>query len=237
VGIADYEWADLIDKLDKIRTLYDPQNPYAEAGARAMARAMDDVIIEAALADAATGVTGGTTVALPDSQKLIANDGTNFSQLNVKTLRQTKLKFDEADVDDEDRYFVYSANDLYNLLGDTNITSADFNTVRALVNGEIDTFMGFKFVRSERLNTTAAAITTAVESTGAVTGGSDTLPTGAKRCFAFAKSGLLLSVGQDVITRVSERDDKSYSTQVFLSMSIGATRMEEKKVVEVLVAA
>ena len=38
---------------------------------------------------------------------------------------------------------------------------------------------------------------------------------------------------KDVTARISERDDKSYSTQVYYCMSVGATRMEEEKVVQI----
>jgi hypothetical protein len=38
----------------------------------------------------------------------------------------------------------------------------------------------------------------------------------------------------DMVTRIDERADKSYSTQVFAAMGIGATRLEEDKVVIVL---
>lgn len=234
VMIDDYEWADLVDKQDRLRTLYDPTNPYAVAAGYAMGRSMDDVMIEAATGTAYAGKNGTDAIVLPNSQKIAATDGASLSQLNVLTLRKVKEKFDEADVDDEDRYFAYSANELYNLLGDNNITSADYNTVKALVNGEVDTYMGFKFVRSQRLQKTIAS-TTVDAASGAVGTGSDSVAIGATKCFAFCRSGLLLSVGQDVITRVDERKDKSYATQVYCSMSIGATRMEEVKVVEVLV--
>lgn len=58
-----------MDDQDKIRMLIDPTSSYAKAAAAAMGRSMDDVIIAAMNADAATGVAGGTTTALPSSQK------------------------------------------------------------------------------------------------------------------------------------------------------------------------
>jgi hypothetical protein len=38
----------------------------------------------------------------------------------------------------------------------------------------------------------------------------------------------------DITTRISERDDKSYATQVYVKGTFGATRLEEGKVVEIL---
>jgi hypothetical protein len=46
----------------------------------------------------------------------------------------------------------------------------------------------------------------------------------------WAKGGILLGVGKDIQSRISERDDKNYATQAFVCMSIGATRMEEARV-------
>ena len=47
VSLVDYEYADLIDNQDKIRTLIDPTSSYALAAAYALGRAQDDEIIAA----------------------------------------------------------------------------------------------------------------------------------------------------------------------------------------------
>ena len=49
-----------------------------------------------------------------------------------------------------------------------------------------------------------------------------------------AETRFNLATGMDVIGRIDERADKSYSTQVYAAMSIGATRMEEVSVIEIL---
>jgi hypothetical protein len=51
--------------------------------------------------------------------------------------------------------------------------------------------------------------------------------------FAFTEDAVKLAVGKDITARIDERADKSYSTQVYYCMSIGATRMEEEKVVQI----
>jgi hypothetical protein len=51
--------------------------------------------------------------------------------------------------------------------------------------------------------------------------------------FAYVESALLLAIDQDAQGKVSERADKNYSNQVFMDMSIGATRMQEALVVQV----
>ena len=119
------------------------------------------------------------------------------------------------------------------LLGETSITSADFNSVKALVQGEIDTFLGFKFIRTERLATLATG-PSYNKADGTYGTGSETFANNSRRCFAWAQDGLLLATAKDVTGKISERADKSYSTQVYACMGIGATRMEENKVVEIL---
>ena len=69
VSLSDFEWADLIDDLDKVRMLVDPTSSYAKAAAAAMNRTIDDQIIAALGGAADTGVAGGTSVALPASSK------------------------------------------------------------------------------------------------------------------------------------------------------------------------
>jgi len=208
VTLADYDWADLIDQEDKVRMLISPQSEYAKAGAYAMGRAMDDAIIAAASGNAFGGVAGATSIALPAGQKIAV--GT--TSLTVAKLISAKEILDASDVDpDEEKYLVCSAKEITSLLGDDKVTSADFNSVKALVAGQVDTFMGFKFIRTERI---------------AASGG-DNL------ALAFTQSSIGLALGKDISTRISERDDKNYATQVFLSMTIGATRVEDEKVVEI----
>ena len=212
VSLADYEFADLIDQQDKVRLLIDPTSSYAKAAAYAMGRAMDDVIIAAALGTANTGVSGGTPVTFPAANIVAANTG--GTGMNIAKLAAAKQILDAGDVDPSiKRHIVVSPAEIADLLNNTTVTSSDFNTIKALVQGEIDSFMGFKFHVSNRLVDNGAANT---------------------QCIAFAEDGILLGVGKDVTARIDERADKSYATQVYYCQTIGATRMEEAKVVSVL---
>jgi len=212
-SLADYEFADLIDQQDKVRLLIDPTSSYAKAAAYAMGRAMDDVIIAAALGTANTGVSGGTAVTLPAANITAVGTG-GANTMNIAKLALAKQKLDAGDVDPSiPRHIVVSPTEIQDLLNNTTVTSSDFNTVKALVHGEIDSFMGFKFHVSNRLTQNGAGNT---------------------QCIAFAEDGILLGVGKDVTARIDERSDKSYATQVYYCQTIGATRMEEAKVVSVL---
>ena len=213
VSLADYEWADLIDDADKVRMLIDPTSSYAKAAANAMGRSMDDVIITALGGTAYSGETGGTSVALPSTQKFATSNQSDG--LTVAKLLDAKKKMDLADVDPSiARYIVCGATQISDLLNTTEVKSSDFNTVKALAQGQIDSFLGFKFIMSNRLSFDASN-------------------TDDRLVFAFTKDAIKLAIGKDITARISERDDKSYSTQVYYCMAIGATRMEEEKVVQI----
>lgn len=230
VTLEDYEWADLVDDQDKIRMLIDPTSQYAMAAAWAFGRSKDDVIIAQALGTAYSGEAGTVSVVHPNTQKYAANDGTSFSNLNVRTLRKVKMMFDAAEVEGK-RFIACTASQIENLLSETQVTSADYNSVKALVQGEVNSFLGFEFIRLERLALTS--VTTATAASGVV--GSGASLTGTNRAvIAWAEQGVLLSTGEDMVSKMSERDDKGYAMQVYSRMSIGGTRMEEEQVIEIV---
>ena len=136
VSLSDFEWADLIDDLDKVRMLVDPTSSYAKAAAAAMNRTIDDQIIAALGGAADTGVAGGTSVALPSSSKFSTAQQTDG--LTLAKLLETKFFFDNGSVDPSlKRYFVCGPKQIQDLLNTTEVKSADFNTIRALAQGDI----------------------------------------------------------------------------------------------------
>ena len=209
VSLTTFEWADLIDDSDKVRMLIDPTSSYARAAAAAIGRAMDDEIIDALGGDAKTGKDGSTTSSFPAGQKIAVGG----AGLTIAKLVSAKKLLDANDVDPSvKRYIVVSPEQIEDLLNSTTVTSSDFNTVKALVQGDINTFVGFEFIVSNRLK---------------VDGSSNRL------VYAFAQDGIKLAVGKDVMARIEERADKSFSTQIYYCASFGSTRMEEDKVVEI----
>lgn len=233
VTLTDYVLSDLFDSADSVRTLIDPTSEYLKAFVNGFGRAMDDVIIAAALGDAATGETGSTAVSLPSTQKITSVSASAGANMNVQALRRAKKLLDAADVDPSiQRYLALDASMLHSLLGQTEVTSHDYNSVKALVQGEVDTFMGFKFIRLERLLTRSGSLS--FDTTLGTVGSGSGNASGYKRAFAWAQDGLLFSVGEDFKGRIDERADKNYSMQAFAEMSVGAVRMEEEKVVEIL---
>lgn len=215
VSLTDWDWADLIDDPDKIRMLIDPASPYATAAMWAMGRAMDTVLIDAMDGTAYTGVAGGTSTAYDTNNTVavtvrdIGVSSANYG-LNVAKLIQAKRILDANDVDPEmERFIIVPARQIESLLNTTKATSADYASVKALVEGKIDTFLGFKFIRTQLVETDSSSF---------------------DKCVFWAKDGMLLAVGAEPMVDIGPRRDKNNATQVFVSMTIGATRMEEKKV-------
>lgn len=214
----DIEWGDMIDKQDKVKMLIDPLSTYSINGAYTLGRGVDDFIIEAATGTAYTGKRGTTPVVLPATQKVAVNLGGSNIGLTVAKLIAAKSLFGQNEVDIEHPmnklYYVWSQEQEDDLLATTQVTSADYNSVKALVKGEVNSFMGFEFVKTQRLQHDAT--------------------TDIRTNFAFAKSGIGLNVNMDITTNIGVDPGKKFNVRVYLCMSAGATRVEEEKVVQVL---
>ncbi|MGE0736048.1 MAG: phage capsid protein [Alphaproteobacteria bacterium] len=212
----DYDWADLIDNEDALKAGVTLASPYAINGASSMARAMDDETIAAFFGSANTGENGLNSVAFPAAQQIAASYGSSGGAvgLNVAKLREARrlLWAAEADLDNDPAYVAVSAKQHDDLLAEVQVTSTDFNDKPVLVEGKIMRFMGFNFVHSERLQTDASAY---------------------RRVPVWVKSGVCLGLWNDIQTEVTARPDKNYAKQVFVTGTFGATRIEEKKVVEI----
>ncbi|MEA2037955.1 MAG: phage capsid protein, partial [Nanoarchaeota archaeon] len=155
-----------------------------------------------------TGKVGGTSTTLPSAQKVVVGS----TNLTLTKLLSGLEILNGNDIDPSDpKYIVISSGMLTSLLNTTEIKSADYNSVKALVQGDVDTFLGMKFIRSERL-----------------AGGAST-----RKALLFTKSGVGLAVGKDVISRITEESTLHFTKQLYFSMSMGASRLEEDKVVEI----
>ena len=217
----NYDCAKLVDEFDEqfLGEVVLPTSPIIQSHAAAYARTCDKIIIDALGGPASTGPTGIVQTALSAGQKIAPNfvesgtPGANFG-LTIAKLRAAKFLFDSNEVDEEEeRILVVSAKQLQDLLRTTEVTSADYNTVRALVDGTLNTFMGFKFRRSQQLPFQAST-------------------TDIRLCYAYVKSGIVLAE-RGLKTMMDVRPDLSHSLQIRSVASLAAVRMEEKKVVEI----
>jgi hypothetical protein len=214
-----YDTAKLFDEFDEqlLGEVVLPTSPVVQSHAAAYARTADQVIIEALGGSAYTGETGVTPTSLPSGQKVAVNyvesGNTANSGLTIGKLRAAKFILDANEVDEEEeRIIVVSAKQLQDLLRTTEITSADYNSVKALVDGSVNTFMGFKFRKTQLLPLTVSS--------------------DVRMTYVYVKSGIVLAE-RGLKTHMDVRTDLSHSLQIRSVASLGAARLEEKKVVEI----
>lgn len=208
--LVDYHDARLLDRGDELRSISDPRSAYTIAAAGALGRKIDDVILSAAVGTADYGETGSSSV----THSNVVSVAT-VGYITIANLASIKYTFDNANVEEEDRVIVVTPLSLSNLLQTSQVSSADYNTIKALVKGDIDTFMGMKFIQSTRI--------------AQITGGN--VNAGSYSCIAFQKFGIVFAMAAAPMVRTDERQDLSYSWQLYYELNIGGVRLEEARVI------
>jgi hypothetical protein len=225
----DYAWAEMTDEADLLRMLIKPNNIYAQVGAAAMKRVMDDEILSGFFNTNKTGENGSTDTGLLSafgggSQVVAVNTGSSANTgLNIAKLRAAKriLLQAEVDIDNDPLFMAISAKQHDDLLNEAQAISLDYSSTPTLEDGRIRKFMGFNFIQSERIPG-AGTYNAAINPGLTVTGGQNWVP-------FWAKSGMCLGKWNEMLARVGERADKNFGQQVHLSMTLGATRLEERR--------
>lgn len=215
----DFDLPQLIDSFDKLRLLTDPNSVYVQNAVSAAKRKMDDVIIDAFFGSAKTGKTGSASTAFPSGQQVVVNQGASGNTgLTVAKLREARrlLRAAEVDLDMDPITCVITSKQEDNLLAEAQVISLDFNDRPVLADGKLKSFLGMNFVHSERLDTNSSS---------------------QRRVPVFAKSGMHLGIWNDITTDISQRKDlRGLPFQAYVYMTVGSTRLEEEKVVEIVCA-
>lgn len=132
VTLEDFIAAEFSDIFMQQKVNFDERRELVQVVSNAIGRRQDQLVLDA-LDASATSLT-------------VDNDiGGTDSNLNVAKLRESKRLLDAKNVPMDNRHLIIHADSLASLLGETSVTSSDFNTVKALVQGEINTFLGFTF--------------------------------------------------------------------------------------------
>jgi hypothetical protein len=194
---------------DVAEMMKDPEAEIVKEMINVMNRERDIVTI-AAMKGNASEYNSGTGVydpiALPAAQ-IIASAGTG---LTVDKLRTAKRLMDSAEVPATGRCIAHNAIHLETLLSKTETISSDFNTVKALVNGELDTFLGFKFIHTETVGSLAT-----------------------DPAIAFQKDKVLFGYNLARRVRVKESEAYNFDWVLFIEEQFGALRREDVGVVEI----
>lgn len=130
--LSDWNAAEYSDIFSQAKVNFDERSELVQVLGNAIGRRQDQLILDALNAASGTGT--------------VSNDiGGTDTNMNVAKLREAKRLLDRANVPPEGRNIILHASGLASLLSETAVTSSDFNTVKALVAGEINTFLGFTF--------------------------------------------------------------------------------------------
>lgn len=208
--IRTFDTGEVIEPENLVQMLIDPKNASTQNLVLNMMRQVDDIIIGAATADANDGAGG--TVPFPASQ--VVGNGTG--EIDIDTVLQVQEIFDSNDVDpDETRCIVIGPKQKRALMNLIQVTSNDFQAVKALSTGYLPNFLGFDWVVSNRLN---------VPDTDQID------------CLAFTPKAIGLHVAGDITSRVAERPDMSFAWQVYLMLHMDAVRVEDEHIVKLHLA-
>jgi len=131
--MEDYIAAEYSDIFQQSHINFDERSELVQVVSKSIARRMDQIMIDAL--NAASGTTAVAT-----------GIGGSTTNMNIEKLRATAKAMNQNNVPSEGRHLLMHASQLDALLGETEITSQDFASVKALVQGEINTFMGFKIL-------------------------------------------------------------------------------------------
>ena len=237
VTATAYDVGLFVDKIDKVQTMVEPESEYAMQMVTALNRKRDIEFFKGALGDAATGKAGAGTAAFTDCPVV----DVNAEGMTLDKLLNALFALEQSGVDVEDPndqpYMVWTPRQKNELLTSTKTTSSDYAAVKALVSGQIDSFYGFKFITSNLVpfaNTAGTGVTFA----GAwdATEGNQDKPldydtTGVRGCFAYTKKNIIQATNPDIMTRATERSDRSYDWYTYALIRTGAVRLEENKTV------
>lgn len=212
---SDFDWNDLIDSIDKLRVLSDPQSAYVQNGTNALGRSKDREIINAFFGDRKTGEAGATTTSFPAGNQVAVNFGAAGNVgLTVAKMREAKRLLMSYEVDEDDPLtMAVKAKQHDNLLAEIQVISLDFNEKPVMTEGKVTRFLGITLKHTELIQ--------------ADTNSYDRIP-------VYAKSGMVLATWNDITADVSRRNDLAgLPIQVYVYGTFGSTRLEENKVIEI----
>lgn len=233
-----------IDHQDELDLLHDPKGPTQMQHGMAHGRGIDRKIVDAFFGNAYEGEDmGNQVVAYPQVIFNGSNDGLAtvipadyvdagnvasgtptgmvISKLRVarRVLAAKNAMRNTIGVDGQTLgYVVYSGKEMEEMLETTQVTSADYNVIRALVNGELNTFMGFQFIQYEDLPIKQRAI------------GADR---NLRRIPVYTPLAMAGFLQEGLFAKVSERNDLNHALQCYTERTDGFARIEDEHILEI----
>lgn len=217
----DFDLPQLIDSFEKLRLLIDPSSTYVQNAVYAAGRQYDDLIINALFGNANIGQNGGTTVSFATggaggggTTASVSQGAASATNLTVAKLRYARriLMQNQVDLESDPLICIVMASQHDSLLAEAQIISTDFNDRPVLVDGKVQRFLGIDIVHCERLLLNGSSY---------------------RQVPVYAKSGMYLGIWNDMKTDIAQRKDlQGLPWQAYVYMTAGASRLEEKKLVQ-----
>jgi hypothetical protein len=201
--MSDYNAAEYSDIFTNGKVLFDERAELVKAVSMAVGRRMDQLVIDA-LDGAGTSLTVANSI------------GGTTTNLNVDKVLEAKKLMDQQGVPAEDRFFLCHANNMAAFLDDSDVKTIDVNTTKALAQGTVDSFLGFKFIM----------VGDRTEGGLAVDGSSD------RTCLAWHKNACGLAINMDKKTEINYIAEKS-SFLVNSMFSAGSVGIDTAGIVEI----
>lgn len=204
-----------LDDIDKLKLLIDPSNEYTAALIDALGATYDQVCYTAMTGTALTGKDGTGTQAFDTSNNQIAHGGTG---LTVAKFNQALRILEGGDVNVETTplFCCIGARGIEDLLGDTTnqLTSFDFQDMKTLSTTRFPSFRGVNVIRTQRVpDSTAGSV---------------------YRALMFTSDNVKVHLPSDVTVHMDIRNDMAHVAQISGYMTVGAVRMEEETIVDIL---
>jgi hypothetical protein len=211
-----------------------PDSQYARNVSAAYANFKDDTIIDAFDAVVTqTGASDATTKSLTTGaagNNVWYNDprvsGTNTG-LNLNKILLASRILNTAGGVGGRRFAAADPVSLEDLLARSTITSADYNTVKLLMTGQVDTFMGFSWRINNQVGSRGNKGTSTVKASASGTASTDGY-------LAYFYTDAAMVYGQTpMYIRFSEEGSFGYNLQAYHDLGCGATRLDEDAMVTV----
>ena len=200
--MSDYIAAEYSDIFMQAKVNFDERRELVQVVSNAIGRRQDQLIIDALVSSSTSNTVASS----------IGGANTN---MNLDKLIAAKKALDAKNVPMDNRHIVIHANNLAGMLGETKVTSSDFNSVKALVSGEINTFLGFTF-----------------HTLGDRDEGGLPLSSGDRKVYAFHRDAIGMAEGIAPKTEINYIPEKT-SFLVASMFSAGAVAIDAEGIVEI----
>jgi hypothetical protein len=211
-------WSTTLGAWDAVRLAMAAghQGKYQMAGAAAMKRRIDRIIIASFFGTATTGVAGASSVSFPAGNQIAVTVGAGAATgLNVAKLlaAQKLLEANDVDTSTEQVFCGITSAQHANLLAEIQVINKDYNSAPVVENGVVKRWGIFNFIQSELFELDGSSY---------------------RRCPVWVKSGMHFGVWRDITTDISQRKDlQALPWQIYLDLVAGASRTDEDKVMEI----